>query len=393
MSIKMGTGKASQKLVVAMRTGDEEKIKAAWQTFQNEIVDDVKADFLELADEKDVKVLQSRGYRQLTSKETKFYQSLIKSAKASNPKQAFADLIEKEAMPTTIIEDVYKDLEDEHKLLGKINFQYVSYLTKWVLNDHTVQKAVWGKITDEITKQIESGFKVVDVDQNKLSAYAIIENGMLDLGPTFIDAYIRRMLKEALALGLEEGIVNGTGINQPIGLIRDVHKGVTVSSTDGYPKKTAVKVTDFTPKSYGTLLGKLAINENKKQKKFTEVTMICNQSDYLTKIMPATTVLNAQGTYVNNLFPFPTDVCISNVLEEGQAIIFLPEEYFFGVGGSKDGVIEYSDEVKFLEDQRAYKIKQYGHGVALDNTTAILLDISELEPAYITVLNKDIPAA
>ena len=76
---------------------------------------------------------------------------------------------------------------------------------------------------------------------------------------------------------------------------------------------------------------------------------------------------------------------ISNELEDGEAIVCLPEEYFMGIGGSKEGVIEYTDELKFLEDKRVYKIKMYGMGKAYDDTVSLLLDISELDPAYITV--------
>ena len=57
------------------------------------------------------------------------------------------------------------------------------------------------------------------------------------------------------------------------------------------------------------------------------------------------------------------------------------------MGGNKNGVIEVSDEYKFLEDQTCFKIKQHGTGRALDNTSALLLDISGLEPAYIVVKN------
>jgi len=117
--------------------------------------------------------------------------------------------------------------------------------------------------------------------------------------------------------------------------------------------------------------------------------MIVNQNDYLTKVMPATTVLNANGTYVNNLFPFPTTVYVSNALSDGDAVLFLKDEYFMGMGGSKNGVIEYSDECKFLEDQRVFKVKQYGAGRAFDNTSALYLDISGLSPAYITVRNYE----
>lgn len=373
-------------LSAAMKTGNETEVQQAWEQFHTSVVESVKLDF-EMANG-DMSILAQRGFRQLTQKETNFYNKLIEAGKKSNPKQAMTDLIDIEAMPETIIEDVYKELTEEHPLLAKVNFQNVKYLTKWILNDHTVQTAAWGEINSEITKEIESGFKVVDITQCKLSAFAVIERDMLDLGPTFLDNYIRTFLKEALYCALEKAILTGSGHSEPIGLNRDIHKGVTVSTETGYPEKTAVKVTSFLPEEYGKLLATLAVSESGRMRKFDRVTMACNQVDYLTKVMPATTVLTAGGTYATNLFPFPTDVVRSNELATGTAIVFLPEEYFMGVGTGKEGTIEYSDEFKFLEDKRTFKIKMHAMGKAYDNTVAAVLDISELDPAYITVLQK-----
>lgn len=364
----------------AMEKGNEEEILQAWEGFQQSIVNVVRQDFEESYGNQTI--LAQRGYRQLTPQEINYYNSLIEAGKSSNPKQTFAGM--DKVMPETIIEDVYKDLIDEHPLLSKINFVSVKYLTRWILNDHTVQTAVWGELNSEITEEITSGFRVIEIGQYKLSAFAMIERDMLDLGPTFLDKYIRTFLKESLACGLEKAIVNGTGKNQPIGLSRNVSEDVSVSG-GVYPEKTPVKVTSFLPAEYGAVLAKLAVTEKGRKRKFNEVLMICNQKDYLTKVMPATTVLNGAGAYINNLFPFPTDTVISNELEDGKAIVCLPEEYFMGIGGSKEGVIEYTDELKFLEDKRVYKIKMYGYGKAYDNTVAVLLDISELNPAYITV--------
>lgn len=378
-------------LVLAMKSENEAEIQQAWEALHNSIAEQVKADFAELQESHDAAVLAQRGYRQLTSKETKWYQKVISALKSSDPKQAFTAIIgsdnEEDMMPTTIIEDVYKNLQEEHPLLQAINFQYVGHITKWILNDHSAQNAVWGQITDEIIKEITSSFKVVDLDQNKLSAYAIVELGMLDLGPAFLDGYVRTVLSEAIMAGLEMAIVAGTGVKEPVGLIKDIHEGVSYSSSTGYPDKAKEVVTSFTPVEYGKLIAKMSKTEAGNTRKFTEVGLICNQTDYLTKVMPATTVLNAGGSYVNNLFPFPTTVYVSNALEDGQAVLFLKNEYFMGMGGSKNGVIEYSDEYKFLEDQRVFKVKQYGAGRAFDNTSALFLDIAKLEPAYITVKN------
>lgn len=370
-------------LQAAMQSGDEKAIQEAWGGFQQAIIDVVKQDFEEAHGNQ--AILAQRGYRQLTPQETNFYNKMIEAGKDSNPKQAYAGVMD--IMPETIIEDVYKELVSEHPLLSKINFVSVKYLTKWILNDHTVQTAVWGDINEAITKEITSAFKTVQINQCKLSAFAMIEKDMLDLGPTFLDGYIRMFLKDALLCGLEKAIVDGTGNKQPIGLNRDIHKGVSVSE-GVYPKKTPIAVKTFLPEEYGKLLGKLTKNEQGRMRKFDKVLLICNQTDYLTKIMPATTVLTDAGTYSNNLFPFPTEVVVSNELTDGEAILCLPEEYFMGIGGDKEGILEYSDEVKFLEDKRVFKIKMYGMGKAYDDTVSILLDITNLDPAYMVVKVK-----
>lgn len=369
----------------AMTGGTEEEIKQAWEGFQQSIIDVVKQDFEEAHGNQTI--LAQRGYRQLTQQETNYYNKLIDAGKSVNPKQSMAGIID--IMPETIIEDVYKDLIEEHPLLSKINFVSVKYLTKWILNDHTVQTAVWGQLNSAITEEVTSAFKTIEIVQCKLSAFTVIEKDMLDLGPVFLDGYIRMFLKDALLCGLEKAIVNGTGKDQPIGLTRNISEDVTI--TGGvYPKKEKIVVETFAPAEYGKLLSRMVKNEKGRSRKFNKVLLICNQGDYLSKVMPATTVLNGAGAYVNNLFPFPTDTVISNELEDGEAIICLPEEYFMGIGGAKEGIIEYSDELKFLEDKRVYKIKMYGMGKAYDNTVSLLIDISNLDPAYITVKTTEV---
>ena len=396
-----------------------EVIQAAFDKFGQAIAATVQADFESANGDRNI--LAQRGFRQLTAPEQKYYEQIIKAGKASNPKQAYEGLLDDKVMPMTVIEDVYKDLVQEHPLLAKINFQSVAYLTRWILNDHTVQTAVWGEINSQITQQITSAFRTVELTQCKLSAYAVIEKDMLDLGPVFLDNYIRTFLKEALATALENAIVSGSGHNQPIGLDRDIHQGVSVNSSTGYPQKTAVELTSFMPKEYGEVLAQLAETEvwytnnstgaitpastaanadgtpksgytkhGGNMRSFDQVTLICNQKDYLNKIMPATTVLNAAGAFTNNIFPFPTEVIRCNAIAEKKALLCLPEEYFFGIGTSKDGTLEFSDEYKFLEDQRVFKIKMHGMGKAWDDTVAILLDIENLEEAYVYIKAADV---
>jgi hypothetical protein len=366
----------------AIETGDREKITAAFENFGESIANTVREEFESANGDNDV--LLQRGFRVLTSTEQKFYEKVIEAGKQKTV-QAMNGLLTPEVMPNTIIEDVYRDLTEEHPLLDKINFVSVQYLTRWILNDHTADCAVWGDVNEEITKEITSAFRTIEMTQCKLSAFAVIDKDMLELGPVFLDAYIRTYLKEALAKALEKSIICGNGHKSPIGMDRDIHEGVNVNTSTGYPQKTAVKLTSFMPAEYGKVLAQLAKTEKEHNRVFDQVTLICNMQDYLSKVMPATTVLTAVGSYATNLFPFPTEVVRSAELETGKAILVLPEEYFMGLGTSKEGTLEFSDEFKFLEDQRVFKIKLHGMGRAYDNTVAILLDISKLKPAYVQV--------
>ena len=375
---------AAQAMQAAMKAGDEKKLNDAWEQFHDAVCDSVRNDF-EMSHNED-NILMQRGYRVLTADEKQFYQKWIESAKSADPKQSFADLLNG-GMPETIIEDVYRNLVNEHPLLDAITFTNVSYLTKWIMNDHTIDTAVWGQVNSEVTKQISTAFKILELAQCKLSCYAVIPKDMLELGPVYLDGYIRTILTDSLACALENAVVTGTGKNMPIGLDRNISDSAAVVSGE-YPKKEAVKVTSFLPEEYGKLVAKLCKTEKGHFRKIEKVGLVCNPVDYFSKVMPATTVLTSAGTFSNNLFPVPTDVFQSAELEEGKAILCVPEEYFMGLGSSKEGTITFDDSVQFLEDNRVYLIKTFANGRAFDNTVSLLLDISELDPAYITVLNK-----
>lgn len=386
MAIKIKSEKQSaSNLMKAFQSGNETRIKKAWNDFHDSIAESVRQDFEELQNVTDANVLAQRGVRQLTTNERKFYEKMIESAKSSNPKQAFTDLLTLDGgMPETIIEDVYRDLVAEHPLLSKVQFQNVKYLTQWLLTKSKADTAVWGTINAEITKKIEASFETITLTQGKLSAYVLIAKDMLELGPNFLDNYIRTLLKESIAIGLEAGIINGKGNKgEPIGLIRNVNG--SNDPTNGLPAKTKEEITSFDPQNYGALVAKLVKTENGAIRTFDKVQLICNPVDYLNKIMPASTVLTANGTYANGIFPFPTEVIQSSAVAEGEAVLCLLPEYFLGIGASRDGVIEYSDDFKFLEDIRTYKTKMFAYGTPVDNTVALYLDITELEPAYLLV--------
>ena len=149
-------------------------------------------------------------------------------------------------------------------------------------------------------------------------------------------------------------------------------------------------MTDFGPASYGAVVAKLVKDEQGKQKdvdvRNPGLALLCSPSDYLTKVMPATTVQGVDGTFTGDLFPIPTEIAATPELTDGTAVLFLKGEYTLFVGGNRG--IQYDDSRKFLEDCRTFKDVMYAFGRAFDDTSAVVLDISKLDPAYVTVKTK-----
>lgn len=338
----------------------------------------------------DSRILASRGVHQLTSKELEYYQKLGAAMAAHNPKQALANL--DVVMPETIIDSVFDDLRTNHPLLSLITFNPTNGAIKMIMNTNGYQEAAWGKLCDDIIKELTSGFVEVDTSLFKLSAFLPVCKAMLDLGPQWLDRYVRDILYEALANGLEAGLVDGDGNDKPIGMTRQVGEGVTV--TGGvYPRKNKIKLNAINPATIGGLISLLVLAPNGKQRPARNVVFIVNPQDYFQKVMPATTLMAPDGTYRNDVMPYPMTVIQSPALKKGEAILGLSNLYFAAAGASKEGQIEYSDHYRFLEDERVYIIKTYANGMPMDNNAFLLLDISELTPMMLPAQMVDPPAA
>ena len=371
-----------QKMNDAILKNDGDAFAAAFEELSLNIQENILSEVEAQQQATDAMILAGRGVRQLTSEETKYFQAVIEAMKSSNPKQALTDL--EVVMPKTVIDRVFEDLVAQHPLLDAINFQNTSGLIEMYLNTDETQLASWGALTGEITKELTSGFKMVNMSFKKLSAFIPVCKAMLDLGPAWLDRYVRDILTEAIYNGLEQGIIAGTGKDQPIGMMKQV--GDEVGTTGGvYPDKEAVEVTSLDPVTYGELLATLATSPKGKSRVVQNVILVVNPVDYFKKIMPGTTIMTPSGTYTNNVLPFPTTVIQSIQVPANKAVLGLGRKYFMGIGTAKSGKIEYSDQYHFLEDERVYLTKLYGHGEPLDNNAFLVLDITNLKPAILKV--------
>ena len=365
----------------AIKAGDTEEFYQQFDKMLEVIGQEVAGQYEQrlndMQQEMDSRILTARGVRQLTSQERDYYQKVIGAMKSANPKQALANL--DVVMPKTIIDSVFEDLRANHPLLSKINFVASGGAIKMMMNTDGGQVAAWGKLTAEIVKELTSGFKEVNTVLCKLTAFVPVSKDMLDLGPEWLDKFVREILYEAIANGLEVGIIAGDGADQPIGMIRQVGEGVAV--VDGkHPEKEAIELKEIDPNSIGQLLGMMAVGPNGKARQIKDVIFVVNHKDYFTKVMPATTVMAPDGTYRNDVMPYPMSIIPSGAVGEGKAVIGLAYRYFAAAGTAKQGKIEYSDDYRFLEDERVYLIKLFANGLPKDNNSFLVLDISDLQP-------------
>ena len=361
-----------QKLSAAVKSNDAEAFAQAFNDLADNLQQVVMAEAQGMISSVDASVLAGRGVRQLTSEENKYFQKVIDALKSSDPKQALT--IIDDVMPKTVIDSIFEDITNEHPLLGMINFQNTGALAD-ILISTTSGVAAWGELTATIASELGAAFSLISLGAMKLSAFVPVAKSMLDLGPAWLDRYVRAILGEALSTELEAGAVDGDGDDKPLGMTRALSGAV-----DGvYPRKTQTAVTKFDPATIGALLNTISTGPNGKRRSVPKLLLVVNPADYYTKVFPATTIQQPDGTYRNDVFPYPTEVVVSPAVPSGGAVLGLANRYFMGLGTSKGGKLEYSDEYKFLEDQRVYLVKLYGNGKPLDTNSFQYLDISGLE--------------
>lgn len=378
-------------LSAAFKSGDPEQMAQAMTAFfdgMNEAVLQRAAEEID-ARNQDATILAARGANVLTAVERDYYDGLAKALKSADPRAAVANY--EVAMPQTVIDRVIGTIRKNHPLLDKLNFVSTAYLTRILVNAKPAQLAAWGKITSAVQKEIEGGVQEIALTMCKLSAFMAISMDLVELGPEWMDTYVRETLSEAIAFAMETGCVAGTGKDEPIGMIRDVSP--TAAVTDGvYPEQTPIKITRLDAKTLGGLLAKLARDPNDETGATAravdpnDIIIVFNPFDYWEKVFAATTLL-VGGQYMTNVLPIPAEIFQSAALAKGKAVIGIAPYYFIGIGpAGKQGTIIADDSVRFLEDQRAYKAKLQGNGRPLDHYAFLLLDVSELEAIVSTIV-------
>lgn len=311
----------------------------------------------------DQATLNARGVRTLTTAEKKFYNAAIEVESFDG----VAALV-----PPTVFDRIFEDLATEHPLLSRINMQTTGAATMWVTRKEGATTAYWGDVCDEIKEMVDNGFETVDMGMQKLSGFLVVCKAMFELGPEWLDRYVRTLLTEIMATELEKVAVNGDGNKKPIGMMRDLDGSVTLGV---YPEKTPVALPDFSPATIGELI--LAPTTKNGTRDYTGITLIINPLDYASKFFAIGAKQKDDGSWTFNNFAVPgLEIIRTPAVPIGKVVAGKPADYFMGVGSQAK--LESTDVLRMIEDQRLYLVRQLINGRPLDNEAFTVFDIADM---------------
>lgn len=353
-----------QKMLDAIQADDENAIAEAMcrmaEGIQSEILQEARS--IAQTESTDRMIMSQRGQAQLTSEERSYYKSVIEN-------RGFTGL--DVTIPPTVFNRVFEDLEQNHPILSKIDFINTGLVTKWIVRTSEVVGATWGKVSGKIVGELEASFGEEKADMYKLTAFFPVAKDMLELGPEWLDRFVRTVLKESIQIALENAVINGDGNGKPIGMTRNIK-----SVDDGvYAELSATELSDLNPDTLGSKVMAPLTDEGKKA--VSEIIMVVNPVDYWNKIFGKTTVMTAGGQYIHGVLPIPGEIVQSIAMPQGKMVCGRPKDYMLLVGGA-DRIMQ-SDECRFLDDERVYATKMFANGKPKNEKSFLLFNIAGMD--------------
>lgn len=346
----------------------DEAFTAAMNALAEDLTVEIKNQAVNEAANKnlDSQILLSRGNAILTSEEKKFFNAVVQDG-------GFKD---DSILPETTQLRVFEDLTKEHPLLDAIGIRDLGAATKFIYSDPTKAYA-WKELFGEITGQVNTAFREEKITQLKLTAFAAVPNDMLELGPEWVERYVRELLVESYSVGLEYGYVNGRGSvhSEPVGLMKNVD-----ANTGAVTDKTSSGTLTFAPSEYGEIVaGELysvvkALSTNEKdvaRKVMNKIVMVVNPVDAI-GVNFRNTIQTANGQWVTAM-PYNIQTVESEEIPVGKALFFVKGEYIAAVAGSYK--LKKYQETLAIEDATLYTIKRFANGRPRDNKAALVFDL------------------
>lgn len=310
---------------------------------------------------------RSLGLHVLSKEEREFYEKLKDVKQAITGQQI-------DILPTTVIDRTLDDVKKKSDVLSLVEFAPAD-VKKWMIAEHSGE-AVWGDLTDEIKGELSATFKSLNIEQHKMTVYMIIPKAIKDLALPFVDKYFTAILAEAMQDGLVKGYLMGNGKTGPIGIMKKIETFKEDGTADD---KTVVDtIKKFSPKGLAEVRKTLS---NKGMRNVSELHLICNPLDEAEYVDPALYGEALTGGYRNTSF-MPIVKHVDKNCPQGKGIFTIPGVYVAGVTSVK--MDEYN-QTKALEDADLIVGKCYGNGRAVDDSCAIVFDITKLEEYVLPV--------
>lgn len=299
------------------------------------------------------------GCRKLNQSENKFYDGIKQSLEKG------IDIPQDTIIPTTVINRVFEDLSTNYKLMELVSIAPVG-TSKWLFSD-VENTATWKNLTNTDIDTLIANLKSIDLLANKLTAILAVSKSIIALGYEWLDKYFRELIAEAIYRGLETSIIAGTGLNEPIGMIKDLDNSIN----NVYQDKASIPLTSFSASEYGAILSTMTKNGTRS---VGDVILVVNPSDYFEKIMPEIKYRNNIGDYVSSI-PHPTEIIDSVVCPKGKIVIGIAKKYILGV--SKIEIGRYKETLAQY-DMDMYLGKIHGNGRPIDNYAFVVCDITDM---------------
>lgn len=313
------------------------------------------------------------GLRVLNKEENEFYDLLKNDVRqAITGKQI--DLI-----PNTIIDNTLADIKQQSDLLSLVNFAPAD-VKKWIVASKTGTYA-WGDLFGAIGGELSATFSSLNVELGKLSTYLVIPKAIRDLANEYVDKYFTAILNDVLHDGLEYAFLQGTGVNQPIGVFNQIS---TVNGDSTHKAKTKHgTVTGFSPKQLAPVKVQLSHNG---VRVVTGIALVCNPADEASYVDPALYAQTVAGGYVQTSKDKIRVIATANC-PQGTAGFLIDSPNYYTMGLSAIQVKEY-DQTKALDDADVVIAKAYGNGRAVDDDVCYVFDptkLIEFMPVFKTV--------
>lgn len=352
----------------ALKNGTDEEQKVAFEALFDQMAIEAK----NAAEDKtsqlhnainDENILVDRGVeRPMTSEEKKYFKAAVEKQKLDGLDVQF---------PKTIIQDILKDLTEEHPIISRVDTQYTEAVVEYIYGDPTKSTAFWGALPDDIKQILLGAFKSLRLQVAKLSGFIAVPKSYFKLGPTWLANYVTTAHKEAIQVTLENAIINGDGNQKPIGMTRKLSGAVD----NVYPLKTKITVGSLEPIALAGIRATMAAEKTDNG----AVEWIVHPETYWTKLYPNLAYQTPTGVWVTTTLPTGENIVQSYAVDKDTAVIGVLNNYLLAVAGDLE-ITKYTETLA-IEDMDLFIAKMFTTGIPKNENAFFVANLSTIQGA------------